>query len=1338
MNLGEREMKNRAAIFTTLFILAAAVSSLRATMVVKPPAGPMRIQVVPGNATVVAGNTQSMAAYLESFRGYQQQQAYRLVSATWSSSNTNIATVDPASGLVTGVAKGTVVITAKSGPFSGRAVIVVTPPLTSITVTPANPTIPEGTTQQFTATGNYNDGSSGDLTGQVTWASTDISIATIVPGGLATAANFKTGATTIQATFDPGTGPVTGSTSLTVSPAVLTSISVSPQNPQVPKGTPQPFTATGFYTNGTSAPITNSVTWSSSDMTKATIDNTGLASTLAQGSTTIGATLSGKTDSTTLTIGPAAVTMVQVTPSNAGTIPLGSTLQFQATAYFTDLTNQDVTSNGGTNWTSNNQAVASVNATGLATGASQGNNVQITATFGGVSGSGTISVGPPALKSIAVTPSPVTIPNGLTQQFTATGTYTDNSTQDLTNSASWSSGSPSAASVNSTGLAKCLEVGDGDSIRATANAITGSATLNCALPNLTSITVTPANSTIAKGTTQNMVATGHYSDNTTQDLTGFASWSSSNSGIASIVSIQFDPNNGKATGNTQGGPVTITATYNGVSGNTNLTVGPPNLVSIAVTPVNPLVNKGNTQQFTATGTYTDNSAQNITNTAAWSSSATGTATINASTGLATAVAIGTTTITATQNAISGNTNMRVIGPPARFAYTANFLDGTIEEYTVNANGQLRNNGYVFNGASTGPQSVTIDPGNNYVYVSNNNVNTVSGYSITANGTLAPIPGSPFTAGNGPNMLAFSVRGNGGRSAYVANITDNTISEFTVNGNGSLTGLGTVSGGAGVSVISVAVAPNGLYAYVTNQGAAAGAGNIAQYSIAQNNGALSALNPATVTAPGFPEAIVVDPFSRFVFISDVTTTVAGGHVSAYKINNDGTLAFQNTLGAGKGTIALAVDPSGHFLYTANYASNSVSAFTINQSSGALTAVVGTPNVAVGSSPQAVSVDSSGQYLYVGHFSSHEVWEYNIDGTTGALTFVRKMRSGEGVDGMAVSSGSSAPAYTDFLAFDVSSAGMGEALVDGGSGALTAFSNNTPAAPGAVALDPHSRFVYAINSGNNTIAEYSVGAFGSLTFNGTVAVANAPYGVTIDSSGRFLYVIGINTVYGYTINQSTGLLTAMSGGASLATIAIASSVTVDPTGRFLIVGAVGPAEIYVFSINPSTGIPTNVTGSPFSSVLGDNVAVDPTGQFLYVVGGNHTGSFYIRTYSISASTGALTLVDTLNPSSFATGVAVEPYGRYAYVCLGGGVVNAYTIDPSTGRLTSVGSLATGNSPNSVAVDIQGQYVYVTNNSSNTISGYSINQNTGAVTEITGAGSPFAAGTSPGSVVIGGVIQ
>jgi len=90
------------------------------------------------------------------------------------------------------------------------------PTLTSIAVTPANPTVTVGATQQFTATGTYSDSSTLDLTNQVTFASSSTAVATITAGGLATA--VATGSTTISATL----GPVSGSTGLSVTPGPLT------------------------------------------------------------------------------------------------------------------------------------------------------------------------------------------------------------------------------------------------------------------------------------------------------------------------------------------------------------------------------------------------------------------------------------------------------------------------------------------------------------------------------------------------------------------------------------------------------------------------------------------------------------------------------------------------------------------------------------------------------------------------------------------------------------------------------------------------------------------------------------------------------------------------------------------------------------------------------------------------------------------------------------------------------------------------------------------------------------------------------------------------------------
>jgi Domain of unknown function (DUF4082)/Domain of unknown function (DUF1929)/Bacterial Ig-like domain (group 2) len=90
------------------------------------------------------------------------------------------------------------------------------PPLSSIAVTPSNPTVTVGGTQQFTATGTYSDASTQNLTSQVTWNSSNTGAATVTAGGLATAG--ATGTTTISAAL----GSVTGSTSLTVVAGPLT------------------------------------------------------------------------------------------------------------------------------------------------------------------------------------------------------------------------------------------------------------------------------------------------------------------------------------------------------------------------------------------------------------------------------------------------------------------------------------------------------------------------------------------------------------------------------------------------------------------------------------------------------------------------------------------------------------------------------------------------------------------------------------------------------------------------------------------------------------------------------------------------------------------------------------------------------------------------------------------------------------------------------------------------------------------------------------------------------------------------------------------------------------
>ena len=259
-----------------------------------------------------------------------------------------------------------------------------------------------------------------------------------------------------------------------------------------------------------------------------------------------------------------------------------------------------------------------------------------------------ISGGGPAatLSSIVVTPGSPTVNPGGTQGMTATGNYSGGGTQNLSTQVTWSSGTPGVATVSSTGVVTGVASGT-STISATLNGVTGSTVVTVSAP--TSITVTPASPSINAGNTQGMTATGNYAGGGTQNLSTQVTWSSGTPGVATVSSA------GVVTG-VASGTSTISATLNGVTGSTVVTVAA--LSSITVTPANPSINAGNTQGMTATGNYAGRGTQNITSQVTWSSGTPGVATVN-STGVVTGVSAGSSVITATLGSVSGATTVTV-------------------------------------------------------------------------------------------------------------------------------------------------------------------------------------------------------------------------------------------------------------------------------------------------------------------------------------------------------------------------------------------------------------------------------------------------------------------------------------------------------------------------------------------------------------------------------------------------------------------------------------------------------------------------------------------------------
>jgi hypothetical protein len=171
-----------------------------------------------------------------------------------------------------------------------------------------------------------------------------------------------------------------------------------------------------------------------------------------------------------------------------------------------------------------------------------------------------------------------------------------------------------------------------------------------AAPTLDSIETSPDVATVGITQTQQYTAMGAYSDGSHADLTADSEWISSNETVATIDV------NGLATGMAQG-TTDITATYDGITSNVatlSVTASPVTLVSISVTPVNATIEEEEAYQFTATGTYSDESTSDLTTVVMWESSDNGVATIDVN-GLAVGVAQGTTNITATYDGVPSNT-----------------------------------------------------------------------------------------------------------------------------------------------------------------------------------------------------------------------------------------------------------------------------------------------------------------------------------------------------------------------------------------------------------------------------------------------------------------------------------------------------------------------------------------------------------------------------------------------------------------------------------------------------------------------------------------------------------
>lgn len=384
-------------------------------------------------------------------------------------------------------------------------------------------------------------------------------------------------------------------------------------------------------------------------------------------------------------------------------------------------------------------------------------------------------------------------------------------------------------------------------------------------------------------------------------------------------------------------------------------------------------------------------------------------------------------------------------------------------------------------------------------------------------------------------------------------------------------------------------------------------------------------------------LIVSADGNFTFSTPLNTGAAYSvAVSTQPLGMQCTvLNGTGTASANVSNIAVACsNRSGKYAYVTNTYSGAISAFSIDNTTGNLIPISGSP-FATSARPVSVATHPSGKFLYVADLSANTpLSAYTIDATTGALALINTYDYGGGAN--------------------------------------------------SVTIDPQGKFLFLADS-TGFVESFTISqTTGALTLIGTYQAGTTPEAITVDPSSKYVYVLnqGSNNISAYSIDSTTGVLTSIG---NYATGSTGFSLVIDPTGGYLYSASVRNGQnIQAYSINRSTGELVSI-GAYGTGVTTDYVVINSRGDILYNV---YASS--VMAYSRNQTTGALTLIGTYaTGGSGANAMAIDPLNKYAYIPNKGsnyiGDISFMTISQSTGALTANAPVASGNYNTSVTIAI-----------------------------------------------------
>jgi Big-like domain-containing protein len=486
-----------------------------------PPVELVSIAVTPPDPVLLLGTVQQFTA-----TGTFSDGSVKDItgSVIWGSSSGTVASIT-GGGLATALALGSVTVSATSGSAIGNTTAdIQAATLSSLAIRPASGKIAQLTSQQFQAIGTYTDGSTHNVTGQVSWTSSNSIVSTISRWGRAN--GLAPGTTTIAASLQS----ISASTTLEVTNATIVRVSVSPSGRTIPPGTSLSFAATGLFSDNTTQVITRDSTWTSDNGAVATLKGGNTATAVGPGTANISATFNGVAGFSPLHVSSATLSSISVTPASVVLAP-GTSESCVATGTFSDGSTEVITAL--VTWTSSASEVASVSTRGKVSAIS-GGSATITSQLGPISGDSSVVVDSSQLTSIQILPPAASIRQQTDVVFQAIGTFADGNTQDLTTSVLWTS---SPASVATISIGRATGVAPGTAlIVALFDGQVGTASLTVIGATSTPSASTAGTNLVQRGFEQS-TALADFADTTNQDVTPWATWTYSSAPGTAVVKV---------------------------------------------------------------------------------------------------------------------------------------------------------------------------------------------------------------------------------------------------------------------------------------------------------------------------------------------------------------------------------------------------------------------------------------------------------------------------------------------------------------------------------------------------------------------------------------------------------------------------------------------------------------------------------------------------------------------------------------------------------------------------------------------------------------------------------